>query len=170
MPDREIQSLIMQAGEIRTEAEQLRLATADFAETLRRGLVRATIQGVLLTLAAVVIAVSFLGYLTSKSWTCDPLALNDKGFRYEVCDLFFPQTTQQARFFKATAAAGAATQQLVTDLKAGIETQNEIKKTIDEINTRLNPATPAEVSPTQRKVCAVLRELDPDNPELKGCP
>jgi hypothetical protein len=168
--DREVQALIQQAGQIRSESQTLREAMLSFEDRLRRGLFRATVQGVVMVICAVIFAVSLLGYLTSKTWTCDPLSLNDKGFRYEVCDLAFPQTTQQARFFKANAAAGAATQQLVADLKAGLDVQAKQDAILNEINSRLNPATPNDASPTLKKVCAVLREVRPDSPELKGCP
>lgn len=170
MPEREIEALLEQTRAIRAEASELRLATQEFAETLRRGLVRATVQGIILTFAAVVIAVSFLGYLTGKSWTCDPTALKSGSVGYWICDKAFPQTTQQARFLDESRKANAAVAQLVVDLKQGLETQKRQDDVLHEIDQRLNPGKPSDLSVGAKRTCEILRKLVPTSPSLEGCP
>jgi len=109
MPDRDVQSLIVQAGEIRTESRDLRKAILDFQDALRRGLIRASIQGVVMVFIGIVMAISFLGIL-SKPYTCDGGNLSHQidSWHYKVCNVVFPQTGTQAKTLKATRDATKA--------------------------------------------------------------
>lgn len=163
MPDRDVQTLIMQAGEIRTESRDLRAAILDFQDSLRRGLFRATVQGIAMVIFAVIFAVSLLGYLTSKSWTCDPLSLKDGSLQYKVCDVFFPQTTQQVKYLKTI-------QQSQTDAAKALSIVQNLETTINDVKSRLNPSTPTEISPTGKRTCEILASINPSSPNLAGCP
>lgn len=167
----QLTEVLSQTANLRTEAQILRTATQDFADTLRRGLVRATIQGVLLTLAAIIIAISFLGYLTSKSWTCDPTVLvkQEGSVRYHVCDVAFPQVGQAVRQIKATQAAAKAASDAAIKVNDGVKELDDIKGVLLDVQGRLNPGPSGPVTPTAHNVCVLLKRVAPETDEAKTC-
>lgn len=109
-PDRELQAAIMAAGEIKAESGELRAAIREFAELLRKGLIRSTLQGLAMIVIGIMLAITFLGLL-SQTWTCDAANLaGQKGsFHYKACSVIFPQIVPQvAGIQKAAVAAKAA--------------------------------------------------------------
>lgn len=108
-PDRELQAAIMAAGEIKTESRELRLAIKEFAELLRKGLIRSTIQGLAMIVVGIMLAITFLGLL-SQTWSCDAgnLAGQKGSLRYKACAVIFPQIIPQVSGIQKAAAAAKA--------------------------------------------------------------
>lgn len=104
--DREIQSLIIQAGQINSESQQLRQAIEEFSTVLRRGMLRSTVQGMAMIIIGIMLAVSFLGLL-AQTYTCDAENLShQKGSgHYKVCAVIFPQIVPQVANIQKQAAA-----------------------------------------------------------------
>lgn len=100
--DGSVQDLIDQAHDVKTETVALREAVIDFADITRRGLIRATWQGILMIVGGIILAVSLLGYL-GQDYTCGPTYFVEHpgSTREKVCKVVFPQTEQQMNQIKA---------------------------------------------------------------------
>jgi hypothetical protein len=159
MPDREIQSLIMQAGEIRVESQELRGAIYEFRDTLKRGLFRASVQGVVIVVLAVIFSITIIGFL-SKPYTCDAGNLSNQigSWHYKVCNVIFPSAGTQAKALKnARVAAKASADNQATIIE-------ERKKTNDFLNSFQARVLCVLQTPADQRTDAAIKKCIGANP------
>lgn len=118
------QKLLDEAQAVRDSARDLTDSVEKFANITRKGLLRATWQGVIQIVLGVFLAVSLLGY-SSQTWSCNPgVLLNQEGsIRDRICTIIFPQIKTQKTAIK-TAKAQAAEQ---------LAREQELKEKLDKI-------------------------------------
>jgi hypothetical protein len=135
--DREIQSLVMQAGAIRTDSKELREAIYEFRDTLRRGLIRSSFQGIAMIVVGIMLAITFLGLL-SQTYTCDAtnLAKQKGSAHYKVCAVVFPQIIPQvSNLQRAAAAAKVQAEERQAILRERIDIAEALVKTNAYLDT-----------------------------------
>lgn len=135
MPDRELQAAIMAAGEIKSESRDLRAAIAEFAELLHRGLIRSTVQGMVMIIVGIMLAITFIGVL-SQPWSCDATNLSRQqgSVHYKACAVIFPQVVPQVANIKRTAAATKAGDD---NRQAVLDERKRTNELLDQVPDRL---------------------------------